>query len=68
MGMSWEDVVLIERSKTSCDPSVVTVNCPDKAGLGCDLLRIVLEFGLYVTRGGQNYNLLSFSQIIAAKI
>ncbi|KAL7611562.1 ACT domain-containing protein ACR9 [Lactuca sativa] len=51
MGMSWEDVVLIERSKTSCDPSVVTVNCPDKAGLGCDLLRIVLEFGLYVTRG-----------------
>ncbi|CAI9273537.1 unnamed protein product [Lactuca saligna] len=51
MGMSWEDVVLIERSKTSGDPTVVTVNCPDKAGLGCDLLRIVLEFGLYVTRG-----------------
>ncbi|XP_024968332.1 ACT domain-containing protein ACR9-like [Cynara cardunculus var. scolymus] len=51
MGMSWEDVVLIEGGKTSTDPTVVTVNCPDKAGLGCDLLRIVLEFGLYVTRG-----------------
>ncbi|CAI9295995.1 unnamed protein product [Lactuca saligna] len=51
MGMSWEDVVLIEESKNSGHPTVVTVNCPDKAGLGCDLLRIVLEFGLYVTRG-----------------
>lgn len=49
--MSWEDVVLIEQSKNSGDPTVVTVNCPDKAGLGCDLLRIILEFGLYVTRG-----------------
>lgn len=53
MGMSWEDVVVIEPGKTSGEPTVVTVNCPDKAGLGCDLLRIVLEFGLYVTRGGQ---------------
>lgn len=49
--MSWEDVVLIEQSKNSGEPTVVTVNCPDKAGLGCDLLRIILEFGLYVTRG-----------------
>ncbi|KAK9062977.1 hypothetical protein SSX86_016847 [Deinandra increscens subsp. villosa] len=51
MRMSWEDVVLIEEGKTTSDPTVVTVNCPDKAGLGCDLLRVVLEFGLYVTRG-----------------
>ncbi|XP_071707817.1 ACT domain-containing protein ACR9-like [Rutidosis leptorrhynchoides] len=51
MGMSWDDVVLIEKGKTCNDPTVVTVNCPDKAGLGCDLLRVVLEFGLYVTRG-----------------
>ncbi|GKA17547.1 ACT domain-containing protein ACR9-like protein, partial [Tanacetum coccineum] len=51
MGMSWEDVVLIEESKSESEVTVVTVNCPDKAGLGCDLLRIVLEFGLYVTRG-----------------
>ncbi|KAK1421278.1 hypothetical protein QVD17_23479 [Tagetes erecta] len=51
MRMSWEDVVLIEEGKSSDEPTVVTVNCPDKPGLGCDLLRIVLEFGLYVTRG-----------------
>ncbi|KAI3508602.1 hypothetical protein L1887_23611 [Cichorium endivia] len=51
MGMSWEDVVLIEERKNSDEPTVVTVNCPDKAGLGCDLVRNVLEFGLYVTRG-----------------
>lgn len=49
--MSWDDVVLIEGGKTSGDPTVVTVNCPDKAGLGCDLLRTLLEFGLFVTRG-----------------
>lgn len=48
---SWDDIVLIEHGKNPGDPSVITVNCPDKAGLGCDLLRIVLEFGLYVTRG-----------------
>ncbi|KAI3705147.1 hypothetical protein L1987_75380 [Smallanthus sonchifolius] len=51
MRMSWEDVVLIEGGRNSGDPAVVTVNCLDKAGLGCDLLRIILEFGLYVTRG-----------------
>ncbi|KVI04937.1 hypothetical protein Ccrd_016735 [Cynara cardunculus var. scolymus] len=51
MRMSSEDVVLVEESKNSGDPTVVAVNCPDKAGLGCDLLRVVLEFGLYVTRG-----------------
>ncbi|KAI7749782.1 hypothetical protein M8C21_012140 [Ambrosia artemisiifolia] len=51
MGMSWDDVVLIEKSRSCNEPTVVTVNCPDKAGLGCDLLRVVLEFGLYVTRG-----------------
>ncbi|KAF5766951.1 putative ACT domain-containing protein ACR1-12 [Helianthus annuus] len=51
MGMSSDDVVLIEEGKNSGEPSVVTVNCPDKAGLGCDLVRNVLEFGLYVTRG-----------------
>ncbi|XP_027111035.2 ACT domain-containing protein ACR9-like isoform X1 [Coffea arabica] len=48
---SWDDIVLIEHGKNSGEPSVVKVNCPDKAGLGCDLTRIILEFGLYVTRG-----------------
>nr|XP_043614978.1 ACT domain-containing protein ACR9-like [Erigeron canadensis] len=51
MGMTWDDIVLIEEGKNSDEASVVTVNCPDKGGLGCDLLRNVLEFGLYVTRG-----------------
>ncbi|KAK3037801.1 hypothetical protein RJ639_031842 [Escallonia herrerae] len=51
MGIPWDDVVLIEDGKSPGDPTVVTVNCPDKTGLGCDLCRIVLEFGLYVTRG-----------------
>lgn len=51
MGRSWDDIVLIEQGSKSGDPVVVTVNCPDKPGLGCDLCRIILEFGLYVTRG-----------------
>ncbi|XP_009599789.1 ACT domain-containing protein ACR9 [Nicotiana tomentosiformis] len=51
MGMAWDDVVLMEPGVKSGDPTVITVNCPDKAGLGCDLCRIVLEFGLYVNRG-----------------
>ncbi|PWA73588.1 ACT domain-containing protein [Artemisia annua] len=51
MVMSYEDVVLVEENKVCGEPTIVTVNCPDKAGLGCDLVRNVLEFGLYVTRG-----------------
>ncbi|XP_074350790.1 ACT domain-containing protein ACR9 [Apium graveolens] len=47
----WDDIVLIEKEKSSTDTTVITVNCPDKAGLGCDLARIVLEFGLFITRG-----------------
>ncbi|KAG9146632.1 hypothetical protein Leryth_014648 [Lithospermum erythrorhizon] len=51
MGVPFDDVVLIEHGKSSGEPTVVTVNCPDKAGLGCDLCRTILEFGLHVTRG-----------------
>lgn len=51
MGIAWDDVVLIEHAEKSGDPTSITVNCPDKTGLGCDLCRIVLEFGLYVIRG-----------------
>ncbi|XP_041000487.1 ACT domain-containing protein ACR9-like [Juglans microcarpa x Juglans regia] len=46
-----DDVVLIQMSKRPDEPSVITVNCPDKAGLGCDLSRIILEFGLRITKG-----------------
>ncbi|GAV76086.1 ACT domain-containing protein [Cephalotus follicularis] len=51
MGIPFDDVVLIQPGRTPDDPCVVTVNCPDKPGLGCDLSRIILEFGLCVTRG-----------------
>ncbi|KAL2329600.1 hypothetical protein Fmac_017181 [Flemingia macrophylla] len=51
MGMPWDDVVVIKEGKDpNNDPFIVTVNCPDKAGLGCDLCRIILEFGLRITR------------------
>ncbi|CAI0411352.1 unnamed protein product [Linum tenue] len=50
MGITSEDVVLIQPAKTPDDPTVVTVNCPDKAGLGCDICRIILDFGLRINR------------------
>ncbi|KAL5569124.1 hypothetical protein UlMin_025699 [Ulmus minor] len=51
MGIASDDLVLIQPGKVSGDPCVVTVNCPDKAGLGCDLCRIIMEFGLCITKG-----------------
>ncbi|KAG6760242.1 hypothetical protein POTOM_036749 [Populus tomentosa] len=50
MGIPADDVVLIQQGKSPHDPTIVTVNCPDKSGLGCDLCRIILEFGLHITR------------------
>ncbi|MED6147465.1 hypothetical protein PIB30_044283 [Stylosanthes scabra] len=50
MGIPWDDVVVIQHGKDKNDPTVVTVNCPDKAGLGCDLCRITLEFGLRINK------------------
>lgn len=46
-----DDAVLIQKAKSPSEPSVITVNCPDKTGLGCDICRIILEFGLYITKG-----------------
>lgn len=51
MGMANDDVVEIQVAKRKGEASVITVNCPDKSGLGCDLCRIILEFGLCITRG-----------------
>ncbi|KAL5717024.1 ACT domain-containing protein acr10 [Ranunculus cassubicifolius] len=51
MGLLSEDVVVINRSENPADPSVITINCPDKTGLGCDLCRILLFFGLSIVRG-----------------
>lgn len=45
------DVVVIQKGKNPGDPHVITVNCPDKTGLGCDICRIILDFGLSITKG-----------------
>jgi hypothetical protein len=64
MGIPADDVVLIQQGNSPHDPTIVTVNCPDKSGLGCDLCRIILEFGLHITRAGTNIlcSCLSFSK------
>ncbi|KAL3520764.1 hypothetical protein ACH5RR_018913 [Cinchona calisaya] len=51
MGIIYEDVVLIKVAEKAFDHTVITVNCPDKTGLGCDLCRIILLFGLSISRG-----------------
>lgn len=52
MGILYDDLVIIRQSETEGEPSMITVNCPDKTGLGCDLCRIFLFFGLTVARIG----------------
>lgn len=52
MGIIYEDAVLIKEAERPGDHTVITINCPDKTGLGCDLCRIILLFGLSITRGG----------------
>ncbi|KAG8387815.1 hypothetical protein BUALT_Bualt02G0060400 [Buddleja alternifolia] len=51
MGLLCDDAVLIEKGKKAGEPYVITVNCPDKTGLGCDICHTILEFGLYLTKG-----------------
>ncbi|KAH9661329.1 ACT domain-containing protein ACR9 [Citrus sinensis] len=55
MGVPNDDVVLIQKGKRPGEPHVITVNCPDKTGLGCDICRIILDFGLYITKGVSFY-------------
>lgn len=52
MGILYEDAVLIKEAEREGDDTVITVNCPDKTGLGCDLCRVILLFGLSIARGG----------------
>ena len=54
MGILYEDVVLISHAEKAEDATVITVNCPDKTGLGCDLCRVILLFGLTISRGGKD--------------
>ncbi|XP_044505960.1 ACT domain-containing protein ACR9-like isoform X3 [Mangifera indica] len=51
MGVPSDDAVVIQKGKAPGDHCVVTVNCPDKIGLGCDICRIILQFGLYIAKG-----------------
>lgn len=53
MGILYDDVVIIRPSEKEGEPRVLTVNCPDKTGLGCDLCRIILFFGLSIVRVGK---------------
>uniref|UniRef100_M1DWT4 ACT domain-containing protein ACR n=1 Tax=Solanum tuberosum TaxID=4113 RepID=M1DWT4_SOLTU len=46
--------VMIQKGKMSDEPYVITVNCPDKTGLGCDICHIILDFRLYITRGASS--------------
>ncbi|XP_076938946.1 ACT domain-containing protein ACR10-like [Bidens hawaiensis] len=51
MGILHEDVVIIKPPDKQDQATVITINCPDKTGLGCDLCRIILFFGLSIVRG-----------------
>ncbi|CAN6171988.1 unnamed protein product [Urochloa humidicola] len=51
MGVPSDEVVQIRHAEAAGDPAVVTISCPDKTGLGCDLCRVVLLFGLSVVKG-----------------
>lgn len=51
MGLPNDDSVLIRPPDNSGEPTVITVSCPDKTGLGCDLCRVILFFGLSIVRG-----------------
>jgi hypothetical protein len=52
MGVPSDEVVQIQHPDAADDPTVVTVSCSDKTGLGCDLCRVVLLFGLNILKGG----------------
>ncbi|KAG2311923.1 hypothetical protein Bca52824_023480 [Brassica carinata] len=46
-----EDTIVIEMGKKAGEPHVITVNCPNRTGLGCDICIVVLNFGFYIKKG-----------------
>ncbi|KAL9247688.1 hypothetical protein vseg_021095 [Gypsophila vaccaria] len=50
MGVAGDEVVLIEKGSKAGEACVITVNCPDKSGLGVDICRTILEFGLSISK------------------
>lgn len=51
MGMLCDDAVVIQKGKKPGEPHVITINCPDKTGLSCDICRTILDYGLCITKG-----------------
>ncbi|KAL5714999.1 hypothetical protein ACHQM5_016890 [Ranunculus cassubicifolius] len=51
MGSLCDDTVFICHGEKQDDPSVISVSCLDKIGLGCDLSREILSFGLPIVQG-----------------
>ncbi len=62
MGAFGTEIVNVRRGHHQDDPSELTINCPDKVGLGCDFARIVFEFGLKVVKGGKLFKTPSLRQ------
>jgi len=50
MGMLCDDAVVIQKGNKPGEPHVITINCPDKTGLSCDICRTILD-GLCITKG-----------------
>jgi hypothetical protein len=51
-----DEFVVVSVGAQPEDLTEITINCPDKVGLGCDIARIVFEFGLTIRRGGIEYS------------
>eukprot|EP00897_Mesotaenium_endlicherianum_P002188 jgi/Mesen1/1998/ME000147S01104 len=51
MAIPSEESVSVKRASKPGEPTEISINCPDKVGLGCDVARIIYEFGLSVVRG-----------------
>eukprot|EP00271_Cylindrocystis_brebissonii_P006593 TRINITY_DN19366_c0_g1_i1.p1 TRINITY_DN19366_c0_g1~~TRINITY_DN19366_c0_g1_i1.p1 ORF type:complete len:436 (+),score=107.14 TRINITY_DN19366_c0_g1_i1:379-1686(+) len=51
MAIPSDETVILRKGPNPGDPTEITINCPDKVGLGCDLTRTIFEFGLSVVRG-----------------
>jgi hypothetical protein len=56
MGILQDDVVIIREPEKQDEATIITVNCPDKTGLGSDLCRIILFFHITILRGGNTYS------------
>lgn len=52
-----DEFVVVSVGAQPDDLTEITINCPDKVGLGCDIARIVFEFSMSLVRGGDNAGL-----------